>query len=191
MISLIEKHKFEQQSGLVVLLRKYNQKGPILDSFFEGGESEIALHYGDEDVHTTSIILSFLHSKNTLGKTYDINHPVREYLQKWSPKEFPKKIKWSKILEHNIPFLQYDGYVIVRDFESPVTDLRLALHSLERHIPVISGDFCPKYYDGLCGDDYYLSYHKLRNHQIETEDQFIRNLSTIVGRYVKHKSPNR
>ena len=181
MFKLKEKYFFPEQYGLFTLLRRHNGDGPTLDSYYEGRtDCDLALSYDPE-----------FSGKNIISFHSDIYHPIRPYMDKWDINTYSERqVKWSKILNNNLAFYDYSDKVIVRDFSDPICDLRLAIHSLEHQIPVISDGFCPRYYDGLATTPQTVASSSLLLKQPRphlSEDAFIHNLIYIIGRYVtKH-----
>ena len=191
---------FPEQSSLVTLLQKYlSNNGVLTDPYFRGNPCELGLYYGtDKIVYDTHLIL-FNEVKDNIPqckKWYFVHHPIRTNLIKWNLNKWNgKTIKWSTVLSKKLTFEKYQEYIIEKDTDNSISDLRLALHSLERHIPVLSDeDFCkPYYHKAHCTDikkiSIDLAYNNLRTPMCHlSQDRFISSLVNIVGRIHENKS---
>lgn len=181
MITLIEKHKFPEQSGLIPLLKKYDHGSEIILSSYleEGDECDIGLYYGDEDaIFEGEVVICFTNADVTAKQVYKIDHPARTFVEKWTLDWNKKFIKWSVILENDLDFYEFKKRVIIRD--TAKNSLRLRILQEERHIPVF--DCEPQFHE------VYEQYTQLRQSVPRcTEDNFIQYLITIIGRmYAKH-----
>jgi hypothetical protein len=194
MITLPKKDRgvFPEQAGLIPLLEKcVSEDGLLLDPYYSGQQCRIGLYYGGDQIKADCVIITFRDGpKPECNKHYFIHHPIRSNMSKWNYSQWSgKKIKWSTIVANDLVFEQYKFHIVERDVSNDLLDFRLALHSLERQIPVLSEDgFCQVYYrDFNCEttrpSDVRVAFEKLRQPQRRlTQDHFVHNLINIVGR---------
>ena len=194
MIKLPDKelYVFPEQAGLVPLLQKHvSDDGVLLDPYFCGEECDVGLYYGNENVEHDGVIVAFRHNVTPqCKKWYFTHHPLRDYLEKWNYSKWNKKtVRWSTIVDKELDFESYRHCIIERDVVNDLSDFRLAIHSLETHIPVLSEeDFCEDYYGNFHCETtnqiaVYRAFENLRQPRFNlSHDEFMYKLIHIVGR---------